>query len=177
MVDGEIASLRVETNAILLTGNLSQPGEDMDANTIKVIEILSQTASLDPLYLLESIQNAIHVRIDSMVSTALCILLCRASADFLRKHPTRLGIIDILKTFGPARLLQTIELMRCKGFGRGFGSRIQKLIRLVMEEWQLETIQTYLSRHPRAFYSLVRLVHPRYNGARGIAIKAILEQK
>lgn len=138
----------------------------------ETIDILIVCARNDPEYLLGSIQNVVEVRIDGMVSLALAILTSCAPDDFFTQY-TRGAISGILNFYTPIQLLEYVEFMRSKFFGRGFGSRAQKIVRMALESWDIASLKN-TSKHAEEFKTLLRLVHPRFCGNRGKIVAEIL---
>lgn len=166
----------VEATTILITGNLSQPCQDKDEPARRAIEILQKVSRDNPRYLLKAIQDAVEIRVDGMAMVALAILTANAPDSFFQHKKIPATIVSILSFYGPPKLLEYVELLKCKGFGRGFGSRPQKWVRAVMESWSIKNFENYIDNYTIAFYSLLRLVHPRYTGIRGGLIKEILSK-
>lgn len=168
--------IETETLNILVTGAFSGSDQlDQDLAMEKVIDILSYVAENNSQFLLKSIQDTAETKIDGMIIPALAILTAKADKKFLIENAGT--IKTILSIFGPPKLLEYIEFLKCKTFGRGFGSQPQKWIRAIMEGWRIDTIDTYLSKHTKAYYDLLRLVHPRYHGQRGELVKGILQKQ
>lgn len=140
----------------------------------RAIDILCKAAEEDPYKLLNTIYQAVETRLDGMVAIALACLTSRASEGFLNEPKTNGTLLTIFGTYEPPVLLEYVEMMKSKMFGRGFGSRPQKWIRQVMESWNVTTIDAYLTVDGASFYHLIRLVHPRYNGVRGQLVKELL---
>lgn len=168
---------QVEATTIIVTGSLSKPVQDKDIAAQSAIDILTKVAQSTPDYLLNAIKDAVQIRIDGMVVVALAILTSSASINWLEKKQTVGTIVAILNEQGPPKLLEYVELLKSKGFGRGFGSRSQKWVRAIMEAWSESHISTYSTKYTLAFKSLLKLVHPRYQGKRGQLIKTILNSK
>lgn len=170
--------LESEALNIIVTGSLSDAKQiDPDQAATHVIDILTSVAQDNPDFLLKSIRDAVECRIDGMVIVALAILTAKADEGFLKRKETANTIISILSVYGPPKLLEYVEYLKSKAFGKGFGSRPQKWLRTVMEGWRLDTMDVYLSKHTSAYYSLVRLVHPRYHGTRGLLVQDALDLK
>lgn len=150
---------------------------DPDIVAMEAIETLSKVAKHNPKMLLKAVRDAVEISIDGMVIVALAILTASASEEFLKDRENSNSIISILGVYGPPKLLEYVEYLKSKVFGRGFGSRPQKWVRTVMEGWRIDMMDVFLSKHTIAFYSLVRLVHPRFHGSRGKLLMDILDLK
>lgn len=154
---------------LLVTGQSTEGSDKFDVD--KAIEILS-TSTENPKAFLSAIEDVIHVGIDRMVMLALAVFLAKSDIIVLEKHTSRIGIL--LTQFGPSKLIELVELLKSKVFGRGFGSRPQKMIRAVMESWSLNILKYYSIHCPKQLYSLIALVHPRYAGNRGKLVRNFL---
>lgn len=162
-----------EARNIIITGTFSGSEEiDSDLITEKAIEILICVAKEDPGVLLAILIDAVEIRMDSMVMLGLAVLTGHADSHFLSSEKN--AILDILCCYGPPKLLDYVELLRTKTFGRGFGTRPQKWIRSVMEFWGVNQVRYFRDANESAFYDLVKLVHPRYYHKRG---KIILHKR
>jgi hypothetical protein len=159
---------------LLVTGKSSLTDNDDDDNPDKTIKILTLAAQNEPRVLLKAVNDVIEVRIDTMVMLALAILTAKADESFLEKEEISEMIIMFLSVSGPPKLLEYVEYLKSKSFGRGFGSRPQKWVRSVMEDWKIDHLKNFNQKN---LYSLVRLVHPRYTGFRGKFIKEVMTRK
>lgn len=158
---------------LLVTGQSSEKdSEKFDVD--KAIEIIS-TAAQSSQEFLNTIEEVIQVGIDRMVMLALAVFLAKADSSILEKHTATINLL--FNQFGPPKLLELVEFLKSKVFGKGFGSRPQKIIRMVMEGWSLNNLKYYSTHYPKQLYSLTILVHPRYNGNRGRLIKKFLNGK
>ena len=158
---------------LLVTGQSSEKdSEKFDVD--KAIEIIS-TSAQNPQELLSTIEEVIQVGIDRMVMMALAVFLAKADSLVLEKNTSTINLL--FNQFGPPKLLELVELLKSKAFGKGFGSRPQKMIKMVMEGWSLNNLKHYSIHCPKQLYSLTMLVHPRYNGNRGRLIKKFLGGK
>lgn len=171
-------NIEAEAFNILITGSFSEMEKlDPEIATLQAIELLTSVAENNPKVLLKFIREAVEVKIDEMVIVALAILTAKANEAFLMNKKNSGTILSILSIYGPPKLLEYTEYLKSKVFGRGLGARPQKWVRAVMEGWNIITINNYLSQHTMDFYSLIRLVHPRYQGNRGSLIKEVLDLK
>lgn len=160
---------------LLVTGKCSQTEKvDPEEAVTRTIRIFSSAAQKTPQTLLKAIRETIEVKIDGMTMIALAILAGRANDSFLRKSNTSATFVMLLGAYGPAKLLEFVELSKSKVFGRGFGSRPQKWVRAVMESWSPESLKKFAKKCPKELYSLMILVHPRYHGKRGIFVRNFL---
>ena len=113
----------------------------------------------------------------TMTPLSIAILLSCAPDDFLNNTENRHTIQKILSDKIPSQLLECAEMIKSKTFGRGLGSRSQKIIRTVMESWTSADLEEFSIGQPRALYALIRLIHPRYNNYRGEIVRALLSGK
>ncbi len=150
-------------------------GRYRDNSVDSAIELLTEVAQKNPKKLLSTLEKVTEVGIDGMLMVALTILTTTASESFLQKNGS--NIIMLLGEYGPPRLLEFVELLKSKVFGKGLGSRAQKWIKSVMESWSPKTIDHFCTEYPKSFYSLVMIVHPRYSGIRGRLVRDFLKKR
>lgn len=159
--------------------NLLMRGQEVDADIHAVhddditsaISLFKSAAETNPQFLLT---ESLGMRHSDMVTLSVAILLSCAPDSFLQSEKTKATIKNILVKKTPEQLLECVQYLKDKSFGRGFGSRPQKLFRQAMETWHPEMIEEYIVMKPRHLYSLVRLVHPRYVGYQGELIQGLL---
>lgn len=161
---------------LLVTGKCSQTEKiDSEEAVTRTIQIFSTAAQKNPQKLLKAIRDAIETKIDGMTMVALAIFASQAKESFLQNGDTQDTMVMLLSAYGPPKLMEFVELTKSKVFGRGFGSRPQKWVRNVMETWSEKSLRSYSKKCPKEFYSLILLVHPRYQGKKGILVKEFLE--
>lgn len=161
---------------VLLTGILkNQFYRSVDDAAKEALPLFTERAQKDPEFLLKAACVARNSHMKGMVKVALAAIAGTAQESFLDKTLTRDAAIALLSTFHPGQLLQFVELVKSKQFGRGFGSRTQKWVRAAMERWGYKKLETYTLKYPTALNQLVRLVHPRYTDDRGGLIKYVLD--
>lgn len=160
---------------LLVTGKCPQTEKlsPLDAADV-AINIFTASAQKTPQELLKSIKDTIEVKIDGMTMVALAIFTAKANKTFLQKDTTSTTMAMLFSVYGPPKLLEFVELLKSKSFGRGLGARPQKWVRSAMEAWSHTTLKKYSLKHPRELYSLIMLIHPRYQDNRGILIREFL---
>jgi len=162
--------------ALLVTGKCAHTDKiDGEEAAEKIIKIFSAAAQKNPQRLLDSIQEAVELKIDGMTTLALAIFIAQSNEIFLRKAYVLSTIEILLGAYRPPKLLEFVEYLKSKFFGRGLGAKPQKLVRNVMESWSLATLQNFSIKYPKELYSLIILIHPRFNDDRGILIKKFLD--
>jgi len=161
---------------VLLTGILqNQFYRSADRAAKEALPLFIDRAQKDPEFLLKGACFARSSHMKGMVLTALAALAGSANPSFLGKQETRQAVVALLSTFGPNQLIQFVELMKSKTFGRGFGSRPQKWVRAAMESWKPWKVEQNTLKYPTAMNQLVRLVHPRYKDVRAGLITYVLD--
>lgn len=161
-----------EENPVL---TLLVTGRCQDDSVDKAIELLTEAAQKNPKKLLSALEEVAEVGIDGMLMVALTVLVSTAREDFLQKNGS--DIIMLLSEYGPPRLLEFVELLKSKVFGRGLGSRSQKWVKNIMESWSPKTVVHFCNKYPKTFYSLIMIIHPRYVGIRGRLIRDFLKNQ
>lgn len=163
---------------VMMTGILKNQFYRSADNMLDEIKpLMIRAAKTDPEFLLKAACFARDANMKGMVKLGIVALQGQASESFLNNHRNRLAIISLLGTFHPGQLIQFVELVKSRVFGRGFGARPQKWVRAVMENWDAERLETYTFKYPTHLNNLVRLVHPRYSASRGDIIKYILNER
>jgi 60 kDa SS-A/Ro ribonucleoprotein len=163
---------------ILLTGVVkNQFYKNIDDIIKESIPFLIDRAKTDPEFLMKAACFARNSSMKGMVKVALAAINGSAKDAFLSQEHVRKAAIALLSTFHPGQLLQFVEMVKSKQFGRGFGSRPQKWVRSAMEKWNSKKLENYTLKYPAALNSLVRLVHPRYTDERKGLILYVLDDK
>jgi len=163
---------------VMMTGILkNQYYRSVDNMLDEIKPLMIRAAKTEPEFLLKAACFARDANMKGMVKLGIVALQGQADESFLNNYRNRLAIIALLGTFHPGQLIQFVELVKSRVFGRGFGARPQKWVRTVMENWDAERLETYTLKYPKHLNSLVRLVHPRYSDARGNIVKYVLNEK
>lgn len=170
----QVAPERVKK--IIAMGTLYQPSDEpiiSDKHLDEMIAVLIACSKEDPGVLLTELytNSSSHV---AMVG--LAVLSSAGPQDFLIDRNVRTAAIDILLQKNPIQILEFVEYIRSRTFGRGFGSRPQKWVRKVMEGWKKEELEKYLSSCPDEMHDLIKLIHPRYHGERGVIVSNFLKR-
>jgi hypothetical protein len=138
------------------------------------IDLFIYAAAADCNFLLD--QTIIWANSD--ISTlSLAALVANAPEEFLQGEIVKSTIVEVLMLKDPDQILEFVTLLRSKVLGRGLGSRPQKLVRRIMENWSTKTVLEHYKQFPKSLYSLVRLVHPRYTDERGEIIIELLHNR
>lgn len=161
---------------VLLTGILkNQFYRSADNAAKEALPLFVERAQKDPEFLLKGACLARNTHMKGMVKVALAAIAGSSDERFLANDVNRDAAIALLATFHPGQLIQFVELMKSKQFGRGFGSRPQKWVRAAMEGWGYKKLEDYTLKYPTALNQLVRLVHPRYVDGRAGLIRYVLD--
>lgn len=163
-----------EITNLVLYGKVASGAED---DEVIAINLLKNTAKNHPDVLWSAIFEAFNYENFGMAIPAMAAYLCCPSNSIHFNQKIKKYFIDILKTLNPVSLLDLTEYIKSKVFGAGLGARNQKLLRGIIEGWSEETLKEYGGLYPDEMYSLIRLLHPRINGSRGIIIQSITNKK
>lgn len=106
----------------------------------------------------------------AMLALAACISLC---PDPLFKTYYKL-FLEVISFLTAKELRYLTNLLKSRSFGTGLGSRAQKLLRAYMESWSPEGVAFNIEFYVQDFYTLLRLLHPRYKDVRGQMVRKIL---
>lgn len=159
---------RRNVSRVLLTGVIkNQFYRNMQDAIDEATKLLPFAAKEDPAFLLKAVSFARDVNMKGMVKVAIAALYAYADDEFLSQQDVRAEIVNILGTFHPGQLLQFVEIIKSKKFGKGLGSRSQKWVRDVMEGWSESKLEYYTLKYPKDLNILARLVHPRYDDRKG----------
>lgn len=161
---------------LLVKGIVPDSKLDADQAADEAVALIGRMAVSEPKFVLEAIMDAVRVRIDSMLPVALAVLSAKASDSFLGKRNTFNHIVSVLAVYSPAFLCEFVELLRSKELGRGFGARPQKWVKCAIQTWSLEQLEGYGKLFQDDTCTLVRIVHPKFEGKHGEVIKAILQK-
>lgn len=157
--------LEQELEQLILYGTLLDPARDP-------LDILRSGAQEMPDFLVKTILKSVE-RDSPMVIPGVAALLCAANPALF--HPKlNEQIFALLLDYTATDLLLLTEIVRSKVFGRGLGSRNQKLIRRVLEAWTETDLKENIILDNKAVYALVRLIHPRFNDRRSLIVKDLL---
>lgn len=159
---------------LILTGHLSSKEEISEEDIDVTLSLLYRGAEEDPALLLDSLTIAIQKNVMGMVILSMSIVFSKTDPAYLSSEATLNAIYFILSYCDAKDLLNLVKNLKYKTFGKGLGSKPQKIIRRVMEAWPTETLKAFIITHPSSVYALLRLVHPRYRGERGRLVQDLL---
>lgn len=141
------------------------------------MSLLEQGVVEAPLLVLDHLTAiTVESKATGMVRIALACLLSKVHSDFFQNPGNLTSIHFLLTSMNCNELKELTDLLKSKSFGKGLGSRPQKLIRKTMESWSIESLKTSIITEATALYSLIRLIHPRYHGSRAKIIKELLNK-
>lgn len=143
----------------------------------EAIALLTKYAKLESRFLLKSIKELVQIKVDGMIMVALAVLTANAPLSFIAQVSTIESIVVCLSQYQPPDLLEYVELLRSKELGKGFGSRPQKWMREILENWTEAEVTSYLQDSPEETFTLIRLIHPRWSHQKGEIIKQFLESR
>lgn len=163
-------SLEKEIFNLVIKGEI-KPNNNSEEDA--AIDLLKKAAEKSPDILWSAIFEAFSYDNVGMAIPAMAAYLCSENVKDNFNSKIRYYFIDLLLTLGPIDLLDLAEYIQSKVFGIGLGSRSQKLLRSVIEKWKLETLKNNVLLHPEQVLSLIKILHPRFNGEKGLIIKSI----
>lgn len=138
-----------------------------------VLEFLMNCAKNYQEIFWEVITESIRLKSEGMLSIAFAAFMSSASFEYISEN-YRYLLINFLTNLEPPYLLELTEYLKDKTFGVGLGSRKQKMIKEIMENWSLEDLKAFTIIYPKEIYSLIKLIHPKYIDEKGEIIKSIL---
>lgn len=166
-----MTKIEKEITNLVLYGKVSS-GKDEEEDV--AIELLKRAADKNPDVLWSAIFEAFSYDFIGMSIPAMAAYLCSPAAKKTFDKKIKSYFTDILITLNPVLLLDLTEYIKSKIFGAGLGSSSQKLLRGVIESWNINTLKEYSILYPNELYSLVRLLHPRLYGDKGDVVKKLV---
>lgn len=170
----------VKLQNLLRMGRLVLP-DDMvseeisDFETETALALLEYVSENKPPVLMKEVHSNLFTY-PHMLSVCLAMLAARGPEDYLSKPNIKEQMLVALSVMDPTQLLEFIEYLKSKTWGRGFGSRPQKMVRKIMESWDADTIEKYIYNFESEMKALVRLVHPKYTGYKGDLVKILFDK-
>ena len=146
---------------------------DFKGDEDEILSFLASCAKEHQEIYWEVITEAIQEKHEGMLSLAFAAFMSSESFEYISEN-YRYLLINFLSTLEPVYLLELTEHLKDKTFGVGLGSRKQKMIKEIMEAWTIEDLKAFTIIYPKQIYSLIRLIHPKYNGEKGDIIKSII---
>lgn len=147
--------------------------DNVEDEEVAAIELLKKSAASHPDLLWSAIFETCSYGNMGMISPAMAAYLCSPATEYTMNYKIKSYCIEILETFNPYELLELAEYIKSKVFGKGLGSRNQKILRKVIERWSIESLKEFSNIYPNELYYLIRIVHPRLSGEKGEIVKLL----
>lgn len=163
-----------EVFTLILCGKIQ--AKDGEEEEVAAINLLVKSAEVCPDTLWFAIFEAFSYENTGMAIPAIAAFLSSKNQDAFNEN-IKMHLIDILETLNPVNLLELTEYIKSRMFGKGLGSRSQKIIRRSMERWEAELLREYSILYPEELHSLIRIIHPRMSGIKGDIIKLLVENR
>lgn len=157
-------------NDLELLFSTGKIGEEDDPQ--EVINLLKYSA-VDDVQSLFAILVKYHT--SPMVIPALAAVLGSTPTEYFTPQIKK-DLFQILITYEADDLALLLELIKSRVFGRGLGSRTQKLFRRVLESWTETDYKTQIVAFHSEVKSLVLLCHPRLQGVRGELVQSLFSR-
>jgi len=154
--------------------DLEDEGNVEDEEAV-AIELLKKSALSHPDLLWSAIFEVCSYGNMGMITPAMAAYLCSPATEYTMNYKIKAYCIEILETLTPVELLELTEYIKSKVFGKGLGSRNQKIIRKVIERWSVESLKTYRDLYPKELHDLIKIIHPRLFGEKGDIVKLLAE--
>jgi len=155
-----------EIKSLILFGKLNNETSDP-------IDVLKITAEKDPELLLSLIIDAFDNSASGMVIPGIAAILCGTDINLFNPKVDE-QLFELLASYSATELLLLTELIKSKVFGRGLGSKNQKIVRRILESWTEIDLKDNITLDNKSVYALIRLVHPRFKGSKGKIVKTLL---
>jgi hypothetical protein len=154
---------------LIFTGQFQSAAEGVEERITGAIALLRQGIQEDGALVVETLHQSYKRGTCGMIPITLTLMLTQLSSEqWSQLQPS---IKSLLFQLDAKTLCELTTLLRNKTFGVGLGSRMQKLIRQAMETWTSEHLEFYITAQNRYLYSLLRLIHPRYDQKRSKIIR------
>lgn len=150
--------------------------DEFEDEEVEAIKLLKKSAASCPELLWLAIFETCSYGNMGMITPALAAYLCSPATDYTMNYKIKSYCLEILETLAPFELLDLTEYIQSKVFGKGLGSRNQKIIRKVIEKWSLETLKANSELYPKELYNLIKIIHPRLSGEKGDIVKLLAER-
>ncbi len=133
----------------------------------EALKLLKQGIAEDPSFVIETLTQSYQQGSTGMLPLTISLILTVTSLNSILIPKVQ----ELLFQLDAKTLCELTSLLKNKIFGMGLGSKIQKLIRQVMESWTAEDLSFYITTQSKYLYSLLKLIHPRYDSDRGRIIR------
>lgn len=159
-----------ELKSLILTGNMNLPTEDSSTKISNALVLLRRGIHENCDFIFECLEVAHKNGVNGMIPTTLVLIFTQCNNE--KWNECQPKIRTLIRKLDAKTLCELTLYLRNKTFGIGLGSRIQKLLRHTMEAWSEELVEFYIVTQSRYFYSLLRLIHPRFGPKRGKIIRS-----
>jgi hypothetical protein len=156
-------SLRESVARIALTGVLSpqfyrQHGGEGQAR--EFIPLITQIAAIDPLFMLKAaaVSRRANFKLFPKLACAAALAICPKVFEAVDVDR---AVIELLATYTPMQLLEVVLLTKAKTFGKGLGSRAQRVYGAAMCAWSPYRFENFTLSDRGSMNRLLRILHPR----------------
>lgn len=140
------------------------------------IDLLKRSAKDYPEILWSLIFEAFNYDGHGMAIPAMAAYLCSPTAENHFNFKIKKYFVNLLSTLNPVGLLELTEYIKSKIFGKGLGSRNQKILQKVVESWSVKILKEYASLYPEETSNLLKILHPKLDDEKGLIIKNIVNK-
>ena len=140
------------------------------------IDLLKKSAKDYPDVLWSLIYEAFGYDNLGMAIPAMAAYLTSSTTDNHFNFKIKKYFINLLSTLNPVTLLELTEYIKSKVFGKGLGSRNQKLLQKIIESWNSKTLKEYIDLYPEEVLNLLKILHPKLSDEKNEIIKNIVNK-
>ena len=145
---------------LALTGVLgSQYYKNENAVAKDLVDICSKMAKIDPIFLLKAakVSRDLNMKLFPKLALAAAISETEKSKDVATVNETA---AQVLSTYNPNQLLEFVLLMKERQFGKGLGSRTQKIVSRALGKINDRRLENMTISEREGLQRILRLVHP-----------------
>lgn len=141
---------------VALTGVLKGQFYKNEDNVVKELtSVVEKMAETDPVFLLKTAKASRALNMKLFPKLAIAAVLSKSS-----DKSTDSEIEKILSTYNPGQLLEFILMLKNKQYGRGLGSRQQKLVGRSLASVSTKRLEDWTLSEGANLNRILRLVHP-----------------
>jgi len=166
-------SLYESVARLALTGVLNnQFYKREDSVADDLVAVCSKMAKSDPIFLLKAAKTArdLNMKLFPKLAIAAAIAETEKSKDAKLVNDTA---AQVLSTYNPNQLLEFVLLMKERQFGKGLGSRTQRIVSKALAKIDNRRLENMIISERDGLQRILRLVHPNLDSM----VKYVLDKK
>lgn len=151
---------------------MTNPEFPTESDIDQALSLIQMGTEQEPTWMLGVVLDCLRKNLPScLASTVIASVVGNVLMDdsIFKQVEAILAYLNIVEIY------ELTVALKEKWFGKGLGSRIQKLIARNIETWDSTSFKFFATSYPQELADLVRLTHPRLNGANGEIIRELLK--